>query len=181
MLHIAVSTILLLCNRFKNEFIILMFVNFHSKGSKSKLKQSSQSRMKCTISGCYKSYSSAKNLNQHIKRNHLGQKFKCKLCGKNLETKYSAQRHVLAVHKAKCTKDNIEMVHCSPIKDLIPVNDQDNLIKEQQKTIETLQSQIKQTKDQIQNFRARLVAKRRLSKELKAENGKSLIILRKKY
>lgn len=138
------------------------------------------SRLQCTFSGCYKSYSSQKNLNHHIKRNHHGEKFKCKVCGKVLETKFSLQRHFQTTHKKECTENDIEKTTCPPLS-ATPVEDQDNLIKEQQKEIDNLRSAIKTTKDEIKELRTKLIAKRRLSTELKTGNERSMIVLRKAY
>lgn len=116
----------------------------------------------------------------HIKRSHIGEKFKCKMCGKILESNFSAQRHVLAAHKKECAKDDIEKTLCSPLN-ATPIEEQDNLIEEQRKEIENLLRMNKETKDQIKDLRVKLIAKRRLSSELKADIRKSLIVVRKKY
>lgn len=138
------------------------------------------SRVKCTFSGCSKSYSSKRNMNVHINRTHVGEKFKCRMCSKILESKFSAQRHMLASHKKECTKDDIEKVLCSPLS-ATPVKDQDKVIKEQRIQIENLLRIRKEVKGQINHLRAKLIAKRRMSSELKAEKRKSLIVSRKNY
>lgn len=143
--------------------------------------QSTESRKTCSFLGCRKSYSTARNLKLHVNRQHLGQKFECKVCGKVLETKYSAQRHVLASHKRNTDDDDIQMVNRPSMNSVISIENQDKLIEEQQKRIETLQQYIRQIKLQIQTLRTKLVAKRRLSTELKSKTMQSLIIVRKNY
>lgn len=110
----------------------------------------------------------------------IGEKFKCKMCGKVLETKFSLQCHFKSTHKKECTKDDIGKTSCPPLS-ATPVEDQDNLIKEQQQEIDNLQNAIKTIKDEIKELRTKLIAKRRLSTELKAGNEKSMIVLRKAY
>lgn len=181
-----------------SRFMILSFKISIFKDSNSKLKRSTvmqskrnnskntapsqmeRSRSKCTFSGCSRSYSTKKNLNQHIKRSHVGEKFKCKQCDKVLETKYSVQRHVLASHKKECNEDDIQKAQCSPVSP-IPAEEQDILLETQQQEIESLQTAIKGTREQIMVLRRRMIAKRRLSTDMKARSEKSLILLRKKY
>lgn len=157
--------------------IILLFICLHLENSKSKSKRSAvaqskgnssndttlaeieNSRVECTFSGCSKSYSSKKIMNLHITRSHIAEKFKCKICGKILESKFSAQRHVLTSHKKECMEDDIEKTICSPLN-VTPVRDQDQLIKEQEKEIENLIRIKKEIKDQIKYLRTKLIAKR---------------------
>lgn len=90
-------------------------------------------------------------------------------------------RHVLAVHKKESTATDIEMVTRPPARSFISIENQDKLIEDQQNEIQALHEQIQQTKLQIKALRPKLLAKRQFSTELKAENMRSLITIRKKY
>lgn len=65
-------------------------------------------RWKCTHRGCEKSYSSRKNLNQHVK--HLGKKYQCQFCEVVLVSSHGIKRHSISIHG-----QNIDSVQSSEV------------------------------------------------------------------
>lgn len=126
----------------------------HSKDSKSKRlaamqskgnnsKNTEQIRVRCTFSGCPKSYSSMRNLNQHINRHHQKQRFECSMCEKILVSSFSLKRHCRDVHqkKIKSTASAEVIVSRNSVK--IALKAKNALIIEQATKIEKLKEEYK--------------------------------------
>lgn len=55
-------------------------------------------RFACTFRGCKKTFGEKKNLNQHIKRVHKKNLFKCKVCDEILSSAFRLKEHSTNIH-----------------------------------------------------------------------------------
>lgn len=116
---------------------------------------STSQRWKCTHRGCKKSYISRKNLNQHVKRVHLGKKYKCSLCSKILETKDSVKRHVNTIHRKQNAAKHVVSCDIVPLKQF-DLAKQDNIISKNATKINKIETEINLVNAEIVSLRRQL-------------------------
>lgn len=130
----------------------------HKNGKTSN--EANGSRIKCTFSGCRKTYSSTKNLNQHVKRNHEKIQFKCEMCDKILVSSFSLKRHIRDMHKKNILSTESAQVVIGRSSIKITPKAKIALIREQTKKIAKLKAEFKM----LENIKSALL------QQLLAEN-----------
>lgn len=124
-----------------------------------KKKKNRKRRLPCSHLGCKKTFTEKKNLKIHIKRVHEGMQFQCIQCRKMLASKFSLKRHNLDVHKIENSEADDEIVYKEVIDGTMMTEyQQDEIINEQNLTIESLKAKLKNAKDELKTLRAQVLS-----------------------
>jgi uncharacterized Zn-finger protein len=68
-----------------------------------------QKVFRCEYDGCNRVYTNKKNLNQHVRANHLNVTFECDICEGKFKHKHSLKRHYTTAHKKTWKEPSVEV------------------------------------------------------------------------